>query len=488
MKHFDTIIEDINIIDRKGSVPAEISKICYDSRKVEADDIFVAMRGEITDGHKYISKAIELGASVIVCEEFPEDINENIYYIKVNNSRTVLSQLAHNYFDRPAEKLDIYGVTGTNGKTTITFILNQIYEALGYRTGIIGTTGIFIGNKKIEASHTTPESLELAEILAEMLSSGIQKVFMEVSSHALVQSRADNITFKTGIFTNLSHEHLDYHNTMEEYAEAKGILFSRIRPDAFAIINGDDEFANQVTQKSSTNNIIKIGRKTSNNATITKETSKISGMDFNLSYKEEISFTTSLIGKFNIDNLSMALLVPLLEEEDKTKIASAVSAVKGAPGRMERINLKNGAVALIDYAHTPDALEKALKAAKDVLLESGSEGKLISVFGCGGDRDKTKRPLMGRISTETAHFSIVTDDNPRTESPEQIRKEIFGGIKVRRNCCEIPGRAEAIKIAYQISMEGDIILIAGKGHETYQILGTTKHHFDDKEEILKWSK
>ncbi len=488
MKHFDTIIKDINIIDRKGSVPAEISKICYDSRKVEANDIFVAMRGEITDGHKYISKAIELGASVIVCEEFPEDINENIYYIKVENSRKVLSQIAHNYYDHPAEKLEIYGVTGTNGKTTITFILNHLYSALGYKTGIIGTTGIFIGDKKIEASHTTPESLELAEILAEMVNSGIQKVFMEVSSHALVQSRADNISFKAGIFTNLSHEHLDYHKTREEYAAAKSILFSRIKPEGFAIVNGDDQYSSEIIKNCETQNIFSIGRSDNSNIIISEEVSKISGMEFSLNFNSKMDFSTTLIGKFNIDNISMALALPLLEKEDLNKITKAVAEAKGAPGRMERVNLANGAVALIDYAHTPDALEKALKAAKEVLLESGSKGKLISVFGCGGDRDKTKRPIMGKFSTDIAHFSIVTDDNPRTESPDQIRKEIFAGIELRRNCCEVPGRAEAIKLAYQISMEGDIILIAGKGHETYQILGTTKHHFDDKEEIMRWGK
>ncbi len=488
MKQFDTIIKDINIIDRKGSVPAEISNICYDSRKVKKNDIFVAMRGEITDGHKYINKAIELGASVIICEEFPEDIIENIDYIKVENSRKVLSQIAHNYYDHPAEKLEMYGVTGTNGKTTITFILNHLYSALGYKTGIIGTTGIFIGDKKIEASHTTPESLELAEILDEMVSSGIQKVFMEVSSHALVQCRADNIRFKAGIFTNLSHEHLDYHKTMEEYAAAKSILFSRIKSDGFAIVNGDDKYSSEIIKNCGTQNIFSIGRSDNSNMIISEEVSKISGMEFSMNFNSKMDFYTTLIGKFNIDNISMALAIPFLEKENPNKIAKAVSEAKGAPGRMERVNLANGAVALIDYAHTPDALEKALKAAKEVLLESGSKGKLISVFGCGGDRDKTKRPIMGKFSTDIAHFSIVTDDNPRTESPEQIRKEIFAGIELRRNCCEVPGRAEAIKLAYQLSMEGDIILIAGKGHENYQILGTTKHHFDDKEEIMKWSK
>lgn len=485
MKEFDTIIKDINIIEQKGSAPTLTNKISYDSRKVSENDIFVAMPGEITDGHKYINKAIDLGAKVIICEYFPDNINENIFYIKVSNSRKALSQVAHNYFDRPADKLEVYGVTGTNGKTTITFILNHIYASLGYRTGIIGTTGIFIGDKKIESSHTTPESLELAEILAEMAASGIEKVFMEVSSHALVQSRADNIRFKAGIFTNLSHEHLDYHKTMEEYAAAKSILFNRIAEDGIAIVNGDDQYTPEIIKNCGTKNIYSLGRESNNNITISNEMSRISGMEFTLSHKGEMDFSTSLIGKFNIDNIGMALTIPLLEMEDISKIKAAVASAKGAPGRMERVNLKNGAIALIDYAHTPDALEKALKAAKEVLLESGSKGKLISVFGCGGDRDKTKRPIMGRFSTDIANFSIITDDNPRTEDTNQIRKEIFEGIALRRNCCEIPGRAEAIKLAYQISMEGDIILIAGKGHETYQILGTTKHHFDDKEEIMK---
>ncbi len=488
MKNFEALIKDINIIGHKGSFPSTISNICYDSRKVNTGDLFVAMRGEQTDGHKYIDKAIELGASVIVCEILPDKIKENVAYLTVDNSRKTLSDLAHNFYDRPAEKLDIYGITGTNGKTTISFIMKHIYKSLGYKTGIIGTTGIYIGEKKIEASHTTPESLELAELLADMVDAGIEKVFMEVSSHALVQSRADNISFKAGIFTNLSHEHLDYHKTMHEYAAAKSILFSRIQTDGFAIVNGDDDYSKAILKNCTTEKIYSIGRNATNTIQILDENSKISGMTFSIQHNTKMDFSTSLIGKFNIDNIAMALSLPILENEEPYQVKQAVSTAKGAPGRMDRVNLANGAVGLIDYAHTPDALDKALKAAKEVLIESGSKGKLISVFGCGGNRDRTKRPKMGNISTDTAHFSIVTDDNPRTEDPTSIRKEIFEGIEFRHNCCEIPGRAEAIKLAYQISMKDDIILIAGKGHETYQILGTTRHHFDDKEEIMKWGK
>ncbi len=486
MKLFESVFRDINIIVQKGSVPSHINKVCYDSRKCDKGDVFVAMHGELTDGHLFIDKAIELGAAVIVCEMLPGDPKEHILYIQVKNSREALSILAHNYYDMPASKMDIYGVTGTNGKTTITFLLDSIYKELGYKTGIIGTTGIYIGDRKIEASHTTPESLELAAILDEMHREGIRKVFMEVSSHALVQNRADNISFKAGIFTNLSHEHLDYHKTMDEYAAAKSILFTRIRPDGIAIVNGDDVYKDAIIHKCTASEIRKVGRNTDNNIIISEEVSKIDGMEFNLQIDTRLQIATTLIGKFNIDNISMALSIPILEGEDTNMILYAAKNAKGARGRMERINLSNGAVALIDYAHTPDALEKALNAAKEVLLESGSKGKLISVFGCGGDRDKTKRPKMGAISTDIAHFSIITDDNPRTEDPATIRKEIIAGVELRRNCCEVAGRADALHLAYKIAMEGDIILIAGKGHETYQIIGKTKYHFDDKEEIIKW--
>lgn len=459
-----------------------VTDIQYDSRKVQNGSIFVAMPGEVTDGHIYINSAIEAGAKALVCEELPDELNSNCVYIQVDNSRRALAQLSHNFWNNPSASFKVIGITGTNGKTTITFLLKEILESVGYKCGIIGTTGIFIGEEKYPATHTTPESKEIAEIMAEMRDMQVDYCIMEVSSHALVQRRADCILFDTAIFTNLSHDHLDYHKTLQNYANAKKILFDMLDENAFAIINVDDEYSELMVCDSEAK-IIRVG--TSDNADY-----EISQEEINLSftkfYLNDNEIQLNLIGRFNIENVALAYAGSIKFGINHEQIVAALKSAKGAPGRMQRININSGAAAIIDYAHTPDALDKALKTCKEILSQSNSGGKLICVFGCGGDRDRTKRPIMGEISSEIADLSIITNDNPRTENPDNIINDILSGISKREKCEIIKDRQNAIEHACNTSRKNDIILVAGKGHEAYQIIGKERLHFDDAEVITKF--
>lgn len=481
MRHLIELIENVNINNVIGDFDLQIESIEYDSRKCKKNSLFVAVEGTFDDGHKFIDSAIEKGSNVIVCRVLPSALKENVTYLQVDNTRRTLAEIAQFWFDYPSKSIDVIGVTGTNGKTTLTFLLNDIFKAAGKKTAILGTTGIYFDENKIEATHTTPESLELYEIFNELRSSEIDTVFMEVSSHALSQGRASGINFKGALFTNLSHEHLDYHNTMEEYAAAKKILFNYLTDDSIALVNADSEYAEYMLNEIEPKAKKTVGRFNSDYV-ISNESISLTHNKFELN---GIEIITPLIGRFNIENAAMSAAFALECGIDSNTVVKALSKSKGAPGRMERIPLRNGAVGIVDYAHTPDALEKALTACKDVLTQSDQFGKLISVFGCGGDRDRTKRPIMGNISSNIADYSIVTDDNPRTEDPSIIAEEIIMGIK-KDNFELIHGRREAINKAFNISNKNDLILIAGKGHEKYQIIGTTKHHFDDVEEISKF--
>lgn len=482
-------IEYINVVGKQNDF--KIEGISFDSREVVDNSCFIAINGTIADGHKFINKAIGSGAKIIVCEKLPENLisNDEITYIIVENSRLALSNIAHLYYNYPSKKLKIIGITGTNGKTSISFILKTIFAKAGYKTGIIGTTGIFIDNIKQEASHTTPNPIELAQLLKKMLDDGIVYVFLEVSSHSLVQHRVSGIDFSSAIFTNLTHDHLDYHKTVEEYAKAKKILFDNLNKNSFAVINGDDEYSNYMVSDSKAL-YYNVGRKDSNDYIIANEHYTPFKTEF-LINEDEIS--AIIPGQFSIDNISFAYITALKFNIDIKTIKDAIATTLGAPGRMESIKINTGAVAYIDYAHTPDALEKVLLTCQELIKKQGY-GKLLCVFGCGGDRDKAKRPIMGKFAYTIADRIFITNDNPRTEQPRKIIDDILESIMAELdndvendfNLIVVMDRKKAIEMAIDNSKEGDIILIAGKGHENYQIFGTKKYHFSDKEEVQKF--
>ena len=383
----------------------------------------------------------------------------------------------------------IAGITGTNGKTTTTFLLKSIFEEAGYKCGIIGTTGIFIGNEMLPATHTTPESLELASIFNQMRNSGVCFVALEVSSHALHQHRADCIDFDAALFTNLTLDHLDYHKTMTEYADAKKILFDLMKTDSIAISIFNENWTEYFLKDCKSKSKYVIGYEQDFDIFIDNIILNSNGCDFSLKAKaNEIAIKSPLLGKFNIENLSLAAVLALAIGIKPAIIKKALESATGAPGRMQKVILKNGAIGIVDYSHTPDALEKALLSCREIIEKSDNpKSKLICVFGCGGDRDKTKRPQMGNIAASIADFTIVTDDNPRCEDSENIIADIFQGIKEKQKAktIKISNRANAINFAVKLSQKDDLILVAGKGHENYQIIGKTKHHFNDIEELAK---
>lgn len=487
------LIEHIELIEIRGSDSININGIAYDSRKIQSGWLFAALRGSQVDGHDFIGKAIENGAKAILCEQVPSGYYENITWIISDNSRKTLAELSHRYFDNPSAKMRIIGITGTNGKTTTTYLMKSIFEEAGDKCGLIGTTGIIIGNKLIPATHTTPESLELCEYFDTMVKSGVNTVLMEVSSHALDQHRVDNINFDTVLFTNLTPDHLDYHKDMVEYATAKKKLFDMLKPTAKGLLFNLSEFTGYFVKDTKAKTYL-MGRFDNPDFLIGNEKIGLGNSEFRMVIPIEfglppIDIKTKLSGRFNIDNAALAAGAAFISGIEPNIILSALANATGAPGRMQTVNLSNGALALVDYAHTPDALEKALIACREVLQYAQSDGRLIVVFGCGGDRDRTKRPVMGNIASFNADFAIITSDNPRTEDPNDIIQEIYAGIddENRSNVMIIPDRAEAIDYAFEISKRNDLILVAGKGHENYQIIGSERHHFDDTEQLMKYN-
>lgn len=464
----------------------EIKGIAFDNRRIQPGYVFVALRGEVVDGHKFIERAIEAGAAAILCEDDSLQAKHSIPFIKVKNSRKAGALLAHSFYNNPANSMNFIGITGTNGKTTCSFLIANMLRAKNEKVGIIGTTGIYINDEFIPATHTTPESIELAAIINNMKQANVDSVAMEVSSHALAQHRTDGLRFSAALFTNLSHEHLDYHHTLDEYVAAKKMLFQSLDEDAIAIVFDASDYTNFILSDIKPKQKIIVGYGENSDIRVSDIELHLNYSKFKLTFNylsdmPSEEFTTSLIGKFNIENAALSVAYLVLSGTSIAEAKSLLAKATGAPGRMDRIKLKNGAIAVVDYAHTPDALEKALLACRE-LLHYKPNNKLISVFGCGGDRDRTKRPIMGKISTDLADFTVITDDNPRTEDAGAIRDEVISGIdKDKNNYAQETPRDKAIAHAYSISNEGDIILIAGKGHENYQIIGTTKYHSDDKE-------
>ncbi len=461
-----------------GDNNREITELVIDSRKVTENALYIAMRGTVVDGHSFIASAIEKGAAAIVCEEFPETLVENVTYIQVKDSSKTLGHLASNFYGNPSQKLKLIGVTGTNGKTSVSTLLFDVFKNLGYPAALLSTVEIRIGEEVIPATHTTPDVITINRILAEAVEKGCEFAFMEVSSHGIAQNRIEGLHFKIAGFTNLTHDHLDYHKTFEEYLKTKKRFFDQLEDTAIAITNVDDKNGNVMLQNT------KAKKKSYALKTMADYHGKLLEVDFNgmlLNFNGK-EFWTTLTGKFNVYNLLLVFGIAAELGFQQDEILQAISQLKRVSGRFETFKSDGGIFFIVDYAHTPDALENILDSINDIRTKNE---RLITVFGCGGDRDHSKRPEMGNIATKKSTLAIITSDNPRTEDPAQIIKEIETGVEPQNfsKYTSIPDRKEAIKMAIKFAEPKDIVLVAGKGHETYQEINGVKHHFDDKEVI-----
>jgi UDP-N-acetylmuramoyl-L-alanyl-D-glutamate--2,6-diaminopimelate ligase len=463
----------------------KISGIQYDSRKVERENLFVAIKGSGADGHRYLSSAITNGAKVIVVEDdasIPDPLcmHQGVVKIVVENSRKSLATIAANYYGHPAESMTMIGVTGTNGKTTTTFLIKQLLESdPKNKVGLIGTVEYAIGSEKLPATHTTPESLELHRLFAQMKQQQCTHVVMEVSSHALHQYRVFGIPFAAGVFTNLTQDHLDYHGTMEEYFTAKKMLFDSLNERSVAVINADSEYGARITGGTSAR-VLSYG--ITNAATMRAQNVTVSmkGCTFSINDRK---ITIGLVGMFNVYNFLAAYTVATGLGCDVQQ--ERMNNLLPAPGRFEQIHSPKGWTAIVDYAHTPDALENCLQAIRHSLAGEHA-ARIITVFGAGGDRDRTKRPLMGSVVERMSDLVIVTSDNPRTEDPQRIIEDILAGISDKSKVLVDADRAAGIRKGLSAARTGDVVLVAGKGHEDYQVLGTEKIHFSDKEEVQQF--
>lgn len=465
----------------------EVNRVQYDSRRVERGDLFVAIRGTAADGHRFLSTAIAQGAKVVVIERDdaisdPECMHTGVVKLVVPDTRIALAQLAANYYGRPADAMTVVGITGTNGKTTTSTITQSVLEAAGKRCGLIGTIEVRFGTSAEPATHTTPESLELQQYFARMREEGCQAVSMEVSSHALHQSRVHGVRFAAGVFTNLTQDHLDYHGTMEAYFAAKKLLFDSLDASSAAVVNADDPWTDRITANTQAR-VYRFGKAPGAQLRLQRATMSIEGSVLDV-VDEHGPFVirTPLVGRFNVENVLAATAAGLAIGLPRDQVLAGVAAADRVKGRFERIASKRGWTAIVDYAHTPDALEKALTAARSLVVP-GSGGRLFVVFGAGGDRDRTKRPQMGAVAAKLADVVVVTSDNPRTEDPERIIDDVAGGFPAGRMVHREADRKKAIEWAASQAGPGDVILVAGKGHEDYQVIGREKRHFSDREEV-----
>lgn len=474
----ENLLKNIDYKIVKGSLDTDVKAVCYDSRKVEKGDLFVCITGFQTDGHKYAKSAIEKGASVIVAEHMADGMEDNdVTVVLTDNTRKAQAYISAAYYDHPSEKINVIGVTGTNGKTTTTYLIKTIYDSLGYKTGVIGTIGNMIGDKKLHADRTTPESLELQELFAEMAENGVTNAVMEVSSHSLSLDRVAGVKYSTAVFTNLTQDHLDYHKTMENYMKAKGILFTMAEK---AVINIDDK-AGEYMKSVSSGKVMTTGidREDADlraeNISITAE-----GVSYTLDYEgKQYPVKLNIPGRFSIYNSLGAIGACLMNGVAMEDIIKGLSLNKGVPGRFQSVPNNLGITVIVDYAHTPDGLENILETAHEF-----AKGRIITVFGCGGDRDRTKRPLMAEIVGKLSDFAIITSDNPRTEDPNAILDDVeVGMVPTKCPYHKIVDRREAINEAVRMAEKDDVVIIAGKGHEDYQIFADRTIHFDDVEEV-----
>ncbi|KOP38146.1 UDP-N-acetylmuramoyl-L-alanyl-D-glutamate--2,6-diaminopimelate ligase [Flavobacterium sp. WLB] len=478
MKILKDILYKVAIESVTGSTEIGIQKIEFDSRKVESNDIFVAIRGSLSDGHDYIEKAIQLGAKAIICDTLPQNIEKEVTYIQVKDTNAALAFIAANYFEDPSSKLKLVGVTGTNGKTTIASLLFQLFQKAGFKVGLLSTVKIMVDDTEYPATHTTPDSITINHYLNEMIEAGVTHCFMEVSSHGIHQKRTEALHFVGGIFTNLSHDHLDYHATFAEYRDVKKSFFDSLPKTAFALSNIDDKNGTVMLQNTVARKFTYALKSYADfKATILE--SQLSGLLLKVNDNE---VWVKLIGTFNAYNVLAIYGTAVELGMDSLEALRLLSDLESVSGRFQYIVTDSKITAIIDYAHTPDALENVLKTVDDIRTKNE---QLITVVGCGGNRDKTKRPIMAKIATDLSDKAILTSDNPRNEDPEVILDEMEQGVEAHnyKKILRITDRKQAIKTACQLAQPNDIILIAGKGHETYQEINGVRHHFDDMETV-----
>ena len=474
------ILQNVILLNTVGNIEINVSGIQFDSRKVEAGNVFIATRGTTSDGHQYIATAIENGAIAIVCEELPEDINPVITYIKVDNSSDALGKIASAWYDFPSSKMTLVGVTGTNGKTTIATLLYQLFRELGHKSGLLSTVCNYVNDLPVEATHTTPDALVLNALLAQMVDAGCEYAFMEVSSHSIDQHRISGLEFDGAIFTNITRDHIDYHLTFENYLKTKKQFFDNLSTDAFALTNADDKNGLVMLQNSRAKKYTYSLRGMADFKTRILEHG-FEGMLLDMNDKE---VNVSFIGKFNASNLSAVFGAAVLLGQEELEVLRIISSLHSVSGRFETLHSPTGYTVIVDYAHTPDALVNVIGTINQILQ---GNGRLITVVGCGGNRDKGKRPMMAREAVNGSWKAILTSDNPRFEEPQEILNDMLAGLDVveKVKSLTIVDRREAIKTACALAQVGDVVLVAGKGHEDYQIIQGVKHHFDDREEVRK---
>lgn len=472
------LIARIKPVSVCGSTDIEITGINIDSRRIKQGHIFVAMKGTQVDGHKFIGKAIELGAAAVLLEDMPDEIQDGVTYVQVESTEDCVGIVATTYFGNPSSKLKLVGVTGTNGKTTIATLLYNMFRKFGHKVGLLSTVCNYIDGEPIPASHTTPDPIELNELLAKMVEAGCEYAFMECSSHAIHQKRIGGLTFAGGLFTNLTRDHLDYHKTFENYRDAKKMFFDNLPKTAFAITNADDKNGMVMVQNT------KAQVKTYSTRSMADYKARILECHFEGMYLEvdgrEVG--VQFIGKFNVSNLLAVYGAAVMLGKQPEDVLVVMSTLKSVNGRLDPIQSPEGWTAIVDYAHTPDALENVLNAIHEVL---NGKGKVITVCGAGGNRDKGKRPLMAQEAVKQSDKVIITSDNPRFEEPQDIINDMLAGLSTeqKKKVISIADRKEAIRTAAMMAEKGDVILVAGKGHEDYQEIKGVKHHFDDHEVI-----
>jgi len=476
MKRLQDILYKTGIVDVTGSTDISVSEVCFDSRRVTEGTLFVAIRGEQTDGHHYIPQVIEKGVVAIVCEQLPQEVPNGVTFIRVQDSALALATIAANYYDHPSEKLTLVGVTGTNGKTTTATLLYQLFRSFGHGTGLLSTVRNQVNERVLPATHTTPDPLSLNSLLASMVEEGVTHCFMEVSSHAVVQKRTSGLHFSGGIFTNITHDHLDYHKTFEAYLKAKKGFFDALPEDAFALTNMDDRNSRVMVQNCRAKKYTYSLRSASDYKCKVLE-NQFSGLLMNI---DGVEVLCRLVGSFNAYNLTAVYAAAVLLGKSKMEVLQKLSALLPVEGRFDFIASSAKIVGVVDYAHTPDALQNVLKTIHDVTT---GQGRVITIVGCGGDRDAAKRPVMAKIACELSDKVILTSDNPRSEDPTEIIHQMEKGVPVSeaRKTLSIVDRKEAIKTAVSLAMPGDTILIAGKGHEKYQEIKGVRSPFDDKQ-------
>ena len=480
MKQLSQLLKSIDVVEIVGDINREISEIVSDSRIASKDMLFVAVRGVNVDGHQYIPQLLGKGLAAIVCEELPQSIDSNVTYIRVNNSAIALGKLASQWWDNPSQKLKLVGVTGTNGKTTTATLIYEMARFLGHKTGLLSTVCNYIDNEAVPATHTTPDPLSLNALLARMVDAGCEYAVMEVSSHAAHQHRIAGLRFVGGIFSNLTRDHLDYHKTVDAYLEAKKMFFDALPEDAFALTNIDDKVGEVMLQNTkATKKRYSLRSQADFMGRIIE--SRLDGTLMTFNSKEvEVLFT----GRFNAYNLTAVYATSILLGWDSDDVLVAMSRLVPVAGRFQAFHSPKGYTAIVDYAHTPDAVVNVLNAIRDVI---GNNGNIITVVGAGGNRDKGKRPIMAKEATARSERVILTSDNPRDEEPADILHDMEAGLndEGKAKTLSISDRREAIRTAASLAQKGDVILIAGKGHEDYQEIKGVKYHFDDREVVAE---